>query len=302
MQSPGPTSASSGSRSTRPEPRGPPSVRDRTSGARRRRADQRATRALGRPGSDVGVHLAGVPELQLEGATERGHRLPVAVQSLQDDRRAVVEQLRDPGGVRHAGYGLGSGPPRPRVRGLRDLFSGLHQAERRGAWRRGGEDAVDVVERQEILEPVRIRRRVHVRPDAPRRGEERLGVAGTPAERIDRTISVRPDGLGGTEMYVGAGVAVPVRAVGGVAVGAVGAVGILPVGAIRVQLSSASVPSPSVPSASSVSSCNATFVVPSPGKIVRISSSESVPCVVSSMARPFARRSSRSASGGSRQR
>ena len=38
------------------------------------------------------------------------------------------------------------------VRGLGDLFAGLHQAERRGARRRGGEDAVDVVERQEVLE------------------------------------------------------------------------------------------------------------------------------------------------------
>ena len=48
---------------------------------------------LGARGRDVRVHLAGVPELQLERATERGDRLPVAVQSLQDDRRAVVEQL-----------------------------------------------------------------------------------------------------------------------------------------------------------------------------------------------------------------
>ena len=49
---------------------------------------------------DVGVDLARMPELELEAPAESRDRLGPAMQALEHDRRAVLEERRDPSGVR----------------------------------------------------------------------------------------------------------------------------------------------------------------------------------------------------------
>ena len=98
--------------------------------------DREALRA-GR--GQVGVGLAGVAELELELGDQPGQRRPVAVQALEDDRGAAVEERQRLAGVDQAGE-------RPAGEGGAAGVRRLRQAPRRPAPRRieGVRIAVDV--------------------------------------------------------------------------------------------------------------------------------------------------------------
>ena len=137
--------------------------------------------ALGPGRCQVGIGLAGVAELELELGDQSGDRRPVAVQTLEDHGRAVVEQRQRLARVDQAGE-LPAGERRgARVRRLRQHRAVLGKPHRRGPDRGGGEQVVGVRERQQ---PHQIGRLGLVEVDAgrPDLGQEGLGVTAEQGE------------------------------------------------------------------------------------------------------------------------
>ena len=102
--------------------------------------------ALGAGGSEVGVGLARVAELQLELGDQVGQRGPVALQALQHHRRALVDQGEqlgrvDQSGERAAGQAAAAGVAR-----LGQHGAVLGHPDGRGADGAGGEQPVHVGE------------------------------------------------------------------------------------------------------------------------------------------------------------
>ena len=147
---------------------------------------------------DVGVDLTRMPELQLEVTAEARDRLGPAMQALEHDRRAVFEERRDASGVRDPCDLPRTCATRSRVGGLRDLGAGLHEPEERRAERGRREEPVDVVEREQVLEPGGRRgcRRRGCRNGPPRRTAARFPQSfarNDPGSPVQRSSGPRPD-------------------------------------------------------------------------------------------------------------
>ena len=132
---------------------------------------------------DVGVDLARMPEGELEASAEPRDGLGPSVQALEHDRRAVLDERSHTRGVRDPLHRSRSRAARARVRGLGDPLARLHEAEERRPERRRRQEPVDVVEREQVLEPARLSAEADRRPRPPVVLEERPGVAGAPLER-----------------------------------------------------------------------------------------------------------------------
>jgi hypothetical protein len=89
--------------------------------------------ALRRSRREVGVRLRGEAELCLQRPAELRERLPVQVQALEDDRRAVLELGEDSLDIRGAREGLRPPGEVLRVVGDVELRAGLCQPEAREA-------------------------------------------------------------------------------------------------------------------------------------------------------------------------
>ncbi len=125
---------------------------------------------------EVGVGLAGVAELELELGDQPGQRRPVAVQALEHDGRAVVEERQRLAGVHESGERLAGERRAAGVRRLRQHRAVPGEPDRRGADRGGGQQLVDVGERQQtgqVLGIVRCRCTVTPRPSRGRSGRRR---------------------------------------------------------------------------------------------------------------------------------
>ena len=181
---------------------------------------------LGPDRRQVGVGLAGMAEVELELGDQPGQRRPVAVQALEDDRRAVLEERErlarvDQAGERPAGQRRG--------RGCRST--------RAAPSRRGPAAPTAYGSRSRSAGGRRPRGRGRPRARPARRGG---GGPATPRPSRRRSGRHRSADRGGQRSG-----RVAVRGVGRVAVGAVGvaAVGAVGVAAVRAVV-------PSVPSAS----------------------------------------------------
>jgi hypothetical protein len=186
---------------------------------------------------DVGVCLDRVGEGQLQVADQPRDRLPVPVQSLQHDGRAVSELRVDPPHVDEVRDVSG---PDPRVRGVGRLWQRrplFDEAECGGAETHRRHDLIHVYEREEVgevLPPVQVDLAI------PGVGEEAVDVAHAAGEASPR-IGHQQLGVlrvGVCSVPVGGIDRVAVRAVAGIAVGAigrvaVGAVGVLDIGVLR---------------------------------------------------------------------
>ena len=111
-----------------------------------------------RPGrGQVGVGLAGVPERELQLGDQPGERRPVAVQALQHDGGAALEQVDDLARIDQAGQGLaGQGGAGAGVARLRQHRAVAGEAHGGRADRGRGEQVVDVVEGEQPDEVGRI--------------------------------------------------------------------------------------------------------------------------------------------------
>ncbi len=129
----------------------------------------------------VGVGLAGVPELDLEVGDQPRQRRPVAVQALEHDRRPAVEEGGDLARVDQSGERSAGQARRARVRRLGQHAAVLGDPDRRRPDRRLGEQVVDVVEREQPDEQVGVGA-VQVHAGRPDLRQEGLGVAAQQVE------------------------------------------------------------------------------------------------------------------------
>ena len=112
--------------------------------------------ALRAPRRVVRVRLHGLLELRLQLPAEARERRPVEVEALEDDRRAALECRRDRVRVDHAREGLR--PPREigRVVGLGDRAAFANQPQRRCTQAAGGDQPLDVRDREQVVETTRL--------------------------------------------------------------------------------------------------------------------------------------------------
>ena len=87
-----------------------------------------------------------------ELSAEEGERLPIAVHALEDHGCPGAELTEHRPGIDYAGGGLGAGAGRLRVVGGGKAVSIPDQSEGRQAQTLGGDDAIDVVQGEEVVE------------------------------------------------------------------------------------------------------------------------------------------------------
>ena len=101
---------------------------------------------------DIGVGLNGMPQRLFELPAEESEGLPVAVHALEDHGCPGGELAEHGLGVQHACGRLGAGASCLRVAARREACAVPHQSECGQAQALGGDDAIDVVQGEQVVE------------------------------------------------------------------------------------------------------------------------------------------------------